>query len=196
MIVDSEVLKTRLREAFGSDSQETIGKNLNMSQGNISKILSGSQTPALETVFEIAKHYGVSVDWLLGLSNKKSVTHYSTETTYASVVETLIDLKNHGAKVECNAEKCTVLLQTDDELLSALMNKALTLKSVDYKLFQKWIDEDLSLFADKHLLYNEVWKVQDVYFFTNEAVTETDWLKVHEAALHEEERIQKTDEPE
>ena len=67
MIVDSEVLKTRLREAFGSDSQETVGKKLNMSQGNISKLLSGSQQPTMDTIYSIAKIYGVSVDWLLGL---------------------------------------------------------------------------------------------------------------------------------
>ena len=93
MIVDSEVLKTRLREAFGSDSQETVGKKLNMSQGNISKLLSGSQQPTMDTIYSIAKIYGVSVDWLLGLSNKKSITHYSTETTYASAIKTLLDLK-------------------------------------------------------------------------------------------------------
>ena len=56
-------IKERLREAFGSDSQETIGKNLNMTQGNVSKLLSGAQQPTVDTLLRIANVYDVSIDW-------------------------------------------------------------------------------------------------------------------------------------
>lgn len=70
MTMDMQVLKERLRVAFGDDSQETIAKKLNMTQGNISKILKGQQ-PSLDTIYQVSKIYEVSVDWLLGISEKK-----------------------------------------------------------------------------------------------------------------------------
>ena len=69
MALNMDILRKRLREAFGSDSQETVGKKLNMTQGNVSKLLSGSQQPTLETIFHISEAYEVSADWLLGLSD-------------------------------------------------------------------------------------------------------------------------------
>ena len=60
MGMDVQNLKTRLRETFGGDSQETVAQKLNMTQGNVSKILSGSQTPALDTIYQIAEVYEVS----------------------------------------------------------------------------------------------------------------------------------------
>ena len=59
MAIQSEVFRARLRETFGTEPQETTAQKLNMSQGNISKILSGNQQPALETVYHIAKEYDV-----------------------------------------------------------------------------------------------------------------------------------------
>ncbi len=41
MALAIDVIKARLRETFGQDSQETVGKKLNMTQGNVSKLLSG-----------------------------------------------------------------------------------------------------------------------------------------------------------
>ena len=73
MALAIDVIKARLKEAFGQDSQETVGKKLNMTQGNVSKLLSGSQQPTLETIYHVSEIYGVSVDWLLGLSDKKDI---------------------------------------------------------------------------------------------------------------------------
>lgn len=85
-------IKERLREAFGSDSQETIGKNLNMTQGNVSKLLSGAQQPTVDTLLRIANVYDVSIDWLMGLSDRKKVIKPETGTTYGLAVETIQDL--------------------------------------------------------------------------------------------------------
>ncbi len=195
MIVDSEVLKTRLREAFGSDSQETVGKKLNMSQGNISKLLSGSQQPTMDTIYSIAKIYGVSVDWLLGLSNKKSITHYSTETTYASAIKTLLDLKNNGARLAYNEMTRKVAFESNDALLAALMKKALGLKGMDYESYKNWIANKLPLFEDKRLIWDEMWKLRNVYELVREAETETEWLKTYEVAAQEDEKFQDSNEP-
>ena len=151
MAIKSEVLKERLREAFGEDSQETVGKKLNMTQGNVSKLLSGIQQPTLETIYHIAQTYDVSVDWLLGLSDKKRITNNTTGTTYASAVTTLLDLKHQGAKLSYDELLHNVTFQTDDALLCFLMKKALALYGADTDLFHKWEAEKLSLFEERKI---------------------------------------------
>ena len=56
MAINSEVLKERLRDTFGTDSQETVGNKLSMTQGNVSKLLSGTQQPTLEYGRIIARY--------------------------------------------------------------------------------------------------------------------------------------------
>lgn len=53
MPLSSEIIKERLRMTFGSESQEVVAGKLNMSQGNVSKLLSGSQMPALLDCLQI-----------------------------------------------------------------------------------------------------------------------------------------------
>ena len=64
MALPMYVIKERLRETFGTDSQTEVGRKLDMTQGNVSKLLAGQQ-PAIDTIYRIAEVYGVSVDWLL-----------------------------------------------------------------------------------------------------------------------------------
>ena len=59
MTFDMEVIKERLREVFKNDSQKDVGKKLNMTQGNVSKLLTGKQQPTIGTIFLIAKKYDV-----------------------------------------------------------------------------------------------------------------------------------------
>lgn len=72
MGVDRKLLLMRLKEVFGDELQDSIASTLKMSQGNVSKMLTGSQMPTVDTVAMIANSYKVSVDWLLGLSEIKS----------------------------------------------------------------------------------------------------------------------------
>ena len=73
MAFNIEITKERLSELFKSESQEAVGKKLNMTQGNVSKLLTGKQQPTVETIFQIAKEYKVSTDWLLGLTEEKKI---------------------------------------------------------------------------------------------------------------------------
>ena len=101
MAVQNEILRARLREAFGADPQETVAQKLHLTQGTISKILSGAQQPALETMYHVANEYNVSVDWLLGISDKKRITKENGENNYCSVVEAIHSLRCHGvAKID------------------------------------------------------------------------------------------------
>ena len=189
MAINTEILKDRLREAFGSDSQETVGKKLNMTQGNISKLLSGSQQPTLETIYHVAQTYDVSVDWLLGISDRKSVDKSIEEVTYASAVIAAVDLKQHSAQIDRGKYDRDVSIKITDPLLVTLINKALTLHSTDRDLYQNWIDQKLTLFEDKALLYSSSWEDQTVSFLVGQASTESNWLEVYEAAAAAEERF-------
>ena len=183
MALEMAVLKDRLREAFGKDSQEIIGKKLNMTQGNVSKLLSGSQQPALETIYTIAESYSVSVDWLLGLSDKKNVTKFSGQTTYKEAVEMAMALKLSGGSISCDRPIDKVSMQSNDALFCALLSKAIMLYDIDIDLYRRWIIERLELFADKPLLDCEVWRYDAVGFLISHASSEPDWLEIYEKAL-------------
>lgn len=184
MALNMEILRNRLREAFGDDSQETVGKKLNMTQGNVSKLLSGSQQPTLETIFHIAEAYGVSVDWLLGISEKKRRVN---AMSYASAIETLIGLDRHGATKISNDQKGKISVQVEDPIIRALIKKSLALSKADTELYQNWIETRLSMFEDKPLLYSVAWMDNVVAFLAGEASTESNWLEVYDEAKRAEE---------
>ena len=160
-----------------------------MTQGNVSKLLSGIQQPTLETIYHIAQTYDVSVDWLLGLSDKKRITNNTTGTTYASAVTTLLDLKHQGAKLSYDELLHNVTFQTDDALLCFLMKKALALYGADTDLFHKWEAEKLSLFEERKILWAETWKEQNLFPIINLGTSEKHWLKAYDRALEEIEKF-------
>lgn len=184
MALNADILKARLKEAFGSDSQETVGKKLNMTQGNISKLLSGSQQPTLETVYHIAEIYDVSVDWLLGKSETK---RNAGASTYASCVETLFDLNRHGAIRIQEGPGRQMTMDIADPIIAALMKKSLVLSKTDEDLHRNWVDTKLSLFGSKPLIFSAAWVDHNVEFLASEATTESNWLEVYEAAKKAEE---------
>jgi len=179
MALNTEILKDRLREAFGDDSQETVGKRLSMTQGNVSKLLSGSQQPTLETIFHIAEAYSVSVDWLLGLSEKKKRIDTAS---YASAIEMLIDLDRHGAAHINDAQAGKMSILIEDPIIRALIRKSLALSKADTELYHSWIETRLSVFGDKPLLYSVAWTDSTVDFLAGQATTESNWLEVYDAA--------------
>ena len=152
-MLNKEILSSRLREAFGDDSQETVGKNLNMTQGNVSKLLSGSQHPTLETIFHIAKAYNVSVDWLLGISENKRSIKTSNAVAYVSVVESLISLCQHGTAAITDEHSNGMVIKVTDPLIKFLVKKSLALSRADTELYQSWKETKLALFDDKPLIF-------------------------------------------
>jgi len=181
MALAIDIIKTRLKEAFGQDSQETVGKKLNMTQGNVSKLLSGSQQPTLETIYHVSEIYEVSVDWLLGLSDKKEIQKSCEATTYATAVRNLHELIRHGAlKVEENTN--VLLFKVADPLIKMLTKKSVTIYKTDKELYDNWNETKLSLFQDRPLIWEGTWSMNGLDFLTGEAVTEANWLEVCDEA--------------
>lgn len=181
MTLDMELLKGRLRETFGEDSQETIAKNLNMTQGNVSKILKGQQQPSLDTIYQASKIYGVSVDWLLGLSEKKTVSKNCQGITYASAFKALKGMVGSGVVVLDEFNK-KMSYEIKDPILKMLIEKGNVLSKVDREFYADWIETKLSMFEDKELLLDFAWQDKNVVFLSGDASKESDWLEVYDIA--------------
>lgn len=182
MMLNKEILCNRLREAFGDDSQETVGKKLNMTQGNVSKLLSGSQYPTLETIFHIAEAYNVSVDWLLGISENKRSIKSANAVSYVSVVESLVSLCQHGTAMIADEHSNDMVIKVADPLIKFLVKKGLALSRTDTELYQGWKETKLALFDDKSLIFSGAWFDRDMSFLIGEASTEANWLEVYSKA--------------
>lgn len=93
----------RIKELKGSDSQEVFAKKIKTSQSNVSKMLTGTP-PSAATLKVMAEEYKVSVDWLLGLSDRRECacevqSHNLTadNITYADVMAVLDVLYKKGS---------------------------------------------------------------------------------------------------
>ena len=64
-----------LRELKGI-SQLSLGLRVGCSQNTISKIEKGEVDPRAGILLEMAKYFGVSVDYLLGVSNTKTYMEF------------------------------------------------------------------------------------------------------------------------
>lgn len=187
MAMELDILKERLRETFGTDSQEIVGGKLNMTQGNVSKLLSGSQQPTLDTLYRIAEVYEVSIDWLMGLSNNKKRATAKEKTSYAEAVEMLMQLYRNGSDIDFKGSGYELKLSIKDPLLKALIKKSISLSKTDKELYQSWQEMKLSLFNDKPLVYQRMWQEDDIGFLAAEASAEAHWLEVYNLAKDKEE---------
>ena len=181
MALKLEVIKKRLKETFGSDSQEIVGKKLNMTQGNVSKLLSGGQQPTLETIYHVAEAYGVSVDWILGITNNKVIEKSNDIVTYRGATKAISDLVIYRA-IEMTEDVHEMVLTIKDPLIKNLVRKSITLRKTDKELNTNWEENKLSLFSDCPLVSPEAWKDDRLFVLLSEAVTESNWKEVYDKA--------------
>lgn len=186
MALNTDSIKERLREAFGSDSQDTIGKKLNMTQGNVSKLLSGAQQPTLDTLYRIATVYDVSVDWIMGLSDRKKSIKPESGTTYGLAIETIQDIVHRGAEMSDKEKEGAVEIKIKDPILVKLIRKSAALSKADWEMFKDWRKNRLSVFDDKPLIWASTFMSNNVGFLAGEATTESNLLEVYEVAKKEE----------
>src|SRR5689334_3690277 len=70
----------KIREQRG-ETQEHIAKILKISRTSISKYESGDREPDIEMIKILSNHYGVSVDYILGLSDELDFYDPMSETS-------------------------------------------------------------------------------------------------------------------
>jgi len=182
MALSQEIVSSRLRETFGNESQENIAKKLNMTQGNVSKLLSGNQLPALDTLYSISEQYEVSVDWILGISNQKRIQTDYTNAVYSTATEVVTNLFQRGTMVSSSHSPVSMELTITDPLLIFLINKSRKLYTTDLNIFVDWKDSKLSSFDKWPFVYAGIWNNGNVSVLASEASSEPDWLDVLDIA--------------
>lgn len=182
MPLSSDTIRERLRLTFGTESQEVIAGKLNMSQGNVSKLLSGSQMPALDTLYSISEKYGVSVDWLLGRSEQEKIPSADSLSSYSVAAAVITGIVQRGSKIQDDGKNKPISIEIEDPILKALIRKSLVLSKTDSELYADWKKTKLSLFDDKTLIWSATWRDDQMSFLASEASIEADWLDVWEAA--------------
>lgn len=139
---DKNIVIQRFKDVMGSATQKQFADKLHTTQTTISKILNGLADPSLAILTEISKEYGISVDWLLGLSEEKYIQNISVhKLTYPYVSSVFCELLQNGnitfelaardesepiTDVECDRlygyeHKCSLVLQ--DVVLKELVQK-------------------------------------------------------------------------
>lgn len=79
-VLRMKVFCERLKELRGSNSQKSFAALLKLNQQTYQRYESGVREPDLETLHLIGVSLGVSLDWLLGLSDARTMPKASAET--------------------------------------------------------------------------------------------------------------------
>ncbi len=151
-----KITAQRIRKIMGDLTQTEFAAQVNSTQTTISKVLAGTM-PSTSLLVSIATRYGVSVDWMLGLSDSKYVSGASTETLlYSDVVSVLAGLLNRGSvmyRTESKKENIVVsedgnivtkeytlyLLEVKDAILKDCISLASHTNRVDKDTYSYWL---------------------------------------------------------
>ena len=175
------ILAERLRITFGNDTQEVISRKLNMTQGNVSKLINGQQMPTVDTLLLISKAYKVSVDWLMGISDQPEidglVINKVSYEQIARMLDRLIEYnsieipdlisvveengipiyieqdENNGEQPDFEPIYDSDYIKIKDRLLSYLMRRRDKLAHIDLEMLDIW-KEKLDKFHGIRLLEN------------------------------------------
>ena len=74
----------RLKELRGEEPQAKFAASLELPQQTYSRYESGKSEPPLALLKDIALKFGVSADWLLGLTDKRGASVSATNSTVAA----------------------------------------------------------------------------------------------------------------
>lgn len=75
-----DIFCERVLEKFGNRGQVELARDIGISQGTVSAIkLKKIKSPGADIVYRIAKHFGVSTDWLLGLTDVQTTDKATKE---------------------------------------------------------------------------------------------------------------------
>lgn len=113
------IVAQRIKEIMGNLTQAEFAAQVNSTQTTISKVLAGTM-PSTSLLVSIATRYGVSIDWILGLSDSKYVPGASTETLlYSDVVPVLAGLLDRGSVVfRTESKKENVIVSQDGNIVT------------------------------------------------------------------------------
>ena len=127
----------------------------------------------------ISKHFNVSIDWLLGLSEQKNITTSTDNLSYESCTKFILRLIQRDIVSRHDDEYRDNSFYIKDLVLSDLVNKGLSLRKTDKDFYNTWLESRLSIFRDTDIPYAFVWGEDELELLELEASNETDLLKVY-----------------
>lgn len=146
---DKDIFIQRFREVMGTATQKQFAEKLHTTQTTISKILNGKSDPSLEILKAISTEYGISLDWLLGLSEEKHIQNISVhKLSYPYVISVIRELIQGGNVVfELTSidESEALSLSAGDRLYGYEHKSTLVLKDVILKELVRKMDSDLRI---------------------------------------------------
>lgn len=176
MDFDLNLMKKRLKDTFGDDTQAEIGKRINSSQANVSKMLSGAQEPTMETVYSIAKEYDVSVDWLLGLSDVKK--RATSIMTYGDVLKIFVTLGEEGIIWPFSSNMISIdgrnpelpevtSFGVNDEILHSLLYEWKRMAQSPRDIYDMWLKKRIEEYSEiPYIHWND--DIRDLYYMVRE----------------------------
>lgn len=161
--VNEDIILERIKELKGNDSQEAFAQKISSTQSNVSKMLNGTP-PSAATLKTLATVYKVSVDWLLGLSDKKEIgdkvlSHDLTaETiTYAdamAVLEVLYQKQSVDVGFDMNGynnDPDPDMILVKDKVLAYFLDNRFRYNESSRDIYEIWLKKAMQNY-DKHLL--------------------------------------------
>ena len=88
-----------LREQYTGLKQADFAAKINMDLPRWSTYETGRTPPPLSVLIDLANIFGVSVDWILGLSDKSLLA----PKTYSDVIQSLFDIESAGVSFALDA---------------------------------------------------------------------------------------------
>ena len=77
-LVNKELMRERLKELFDGMSTREIAEEIGgITQQSISFYLTGKRSPKVEFLSRVARHYNVTIQWLLGLPDAPKYPDFS-----------------------------------------------------------------------------------------------------------------------
>lgn len=148
---NENITTQRIKELKGSESQEQFASKLHMSQSNISKILNG-MPPSASVLTVLAKEYDVSVDWLLGLTDRRSRKSFPDRDniTYADVLAVFDKLMESNSIYENIVRNHVFVI--NDRALDYLLKSRVKARSVDISTCEFWYNKAAENFANVKII--------------------------------------------
>lgn len=161
--MDSKIISLKIKEIRNilNLTQNDFGKLINVAQTTLSSYENNSQTPNIETLYNIAEKCNVSIDWLCGREDSTNLKL----NTYADIFKVLskIILTDEGLTSIINLKGLDVgFLAFNDKIINKFlidfskMYKLLNENVIETDMFNTWLNGKIDNEKDNVINYNNI----------------------------------------
>jgi len=179
-----ELVAARISETIQGDTQSEVANKIHCNQGQVSKLVNGTSRPTVQTLIELSKSYGVSVDWLLGLSDEKIANNFDPDhITYEQAILVLSLLLERRSIVALNQSMGYVPLSArtfnvNDPLLCYLVDRLDGARLAGQDILSNWKRQVASKF-NVELLFEDLWNDGLAAHSPSKNTDDEDWLNAY-----------------